>query len=75
MQAEVHEVGREPLTLIIVLPNSCSPGRWGAAEAYANTFSEIQRRYPNNHLEFIPFRYELRENGEMGLSSILAVGY
>lgn len=54
----VQVLSADPLVLIIDLPDGCSPGKWEAAESFAESFAGIVVKYPGKNFQFIPFSYD-----------------
>lgn len=50
----VKMVTADPLVLVIDLPDGCTPGRWEAAEAFAENVAELRRRFPGKRFQFVP---------------------
>jgi hypothetical protein len=85
---ESHEAGHrvkkvvdDPLTFLLVLPDGCTPGRWEAAEAFAEAVAELRQACPDVEFQFVPFSHEWVPRGSSSLSpadiavtSILAIG-
>ena len=72
---EILVVRETPITLMLKLPDGCTPGRWEAAEAFAEIVAQVVVRYPNNTFQFLPFSYNTPEDGtNPALDAILAVG-
>lgn len=67
-------VKKNPLVLIIDLPAGCTPGRWEAAEAFAEEFKKLKEDFPDNEFHFLPFSYDTPTDGtNPALNAILAV--
>lgn len=66
----VLTVSKNPLIMLLNLPDGCSPGRWEAAEAFAEAIAELRQKHLGQHFQFLPF--SLEANGG-GLNAILAV--
>lgn len=63
-QLESHEAGHKvkkvsdnPPTYLLVLPDGCTPGRWEAAEAFAEAVAELRQACPEADFQFVPFSY------------------
>ena len=71
---EIRFVSKEPLVLLLKLPDGCTPGRWEAAEAFAETISEVHKRFCGMRFQFLPFTYDTPSDGtNPALSAMLAV--
>lgn len=70
-EEEVVVVREEPLVVALKLPDGCTPGRWEAAESFADSIAELRRRYPGRTFQFVPFSYRYQESP--ALDTILAI--
>ncbi|MEK9184308.1 MAG: hypothetical protein AAB892_01095 [Patescibacteria group bacterium] len=68
----VKPVSDEPLVRILTLPDGITPGRFEAAEKFAEAIKELRAVYPGVQFQFIPFNYSPSRDGP-ALESILAV--
>ena len=71
----ISVVQADPLVLLITLPDGCTPGRWEAAESFAQSIAELREKYPGVKFQFIPFGYEIYKKGhyrKSAISSMLA---
>lgn len=55
---EIVKVRDEPLTLMLKLPDGCTPGRWESAEAFAEIIAEMRNRYPGKNFQLLSFSYD-----------------
>lgn len=71
---EIRVVREEPLTLLLKLPDGCTPGRWEAVEAFAEIFAEVRMRYPGKNFQRLPFSFSTYSDGtDPALDAILAI--
>jgi hypothetical protein len=71
---EIILVREEPLTLILKLPDGCTPGRWEAAEAFAEINAEMCKQYPGKTFQLLPFSYDTYKDGTSpALNAVLAI--
>lgn len=71
---EILIVSEVPLTLMLKLPDGCTPGRWGAAEAFSEIIAEMRKRYPDKTFQLLPFSYVTLSDGtNPSLSAVMAV--
>ena len=75
---EIEEDGKNHQTLLLMLPDGATQGRWEAVRAWHEIFAEVRRRYPNRQFQFLPHTYAATghtydEIGRSALESILAV--
>lgn len=71
---EIIKVHDEPLTLLLKLPDGCTPGRFEAAEAFTEIISEMQRRHPGNTFQLLPFSFCTANDGiNPALDAVLAI--
>lgn len=74
MDETIMVVQKEPLVLLLNLPDGCTPGRWESAEAFSELITETRKRYPDKRFQFLPFSYDTLSDGtNPALDSILAV--
>ena len=66
---EITLVRKDPLCLLLKLPDGYTPGRWEAVEPFADVIAEARRRYPGTSFQMLPFAYD----GDGGLMAVLAV--
>jgi len=57
----------DPKTFVVYL-EGCKSGNWDAAEAFANAFVGLKKRFPEGRFQIVPFRSD-----EDGVNSYLAV--
>lgn len=71
---EIVKVRDEPLTLMLTLPDGCTPGRWEAAEAFAEIIAEMHNRHPGKTFRLLPFSYDTpRDGANPALNAVLAI--
>ncbi|MBI2098041.1 MAG: hypothetical protein HYT49_00025 [Candidatus Wildermuthbacteria bacterium] len=71
---ELVTVRAELLTLMLKLPDGCTPGRWEAAEAFAEIIAEMRKRHPSKTFQLLPFSYDTLEDGtNPAISAVLAI--
>ena len=71
---EIAKVRDEPITLMLKLPDGCTPGRWEAAEAFAEIIAEMRKRYPGKTFQLLPFNYDTPKDGtDPALSAVMAI--
>ena len=71
---EIVKVRDEPLTLMLKLPDGCTPGRWEAAEAFAEVIAEMRNRHPDKTFQLLPFNYDTQKDGaNPAISAMLAI--
>ena len=71
---EIVTVRDEPLTLMLKLPDGCTPGRWEAAEAFAEIIAEMHSRHPGKTFQLLPFSYATPSGGtNPALDAMLAI--
>lgn len=71
---EIAVVREEPLTLLLKLPDGCTPGRWEAAKAFAEILAEVCKKHPGKNFQLLPFSYSTLNDGtNPALDSVLAV--
>jgi hypothetical protein len=62
-----------PLTLLITLPDGCRPGRFEAAQSFAQSVGRLRELYGKNmNFQLLPFEYVDDEEGT-ALVAILAI--
>ena len=66
---KVKKVADTPLTYLLVLPDGCTPGRWEAAEAFADAAQELSGVQPNVPFQLVPFSFS--QDG--GVNALLAL--
>lgn len=72
---EIVKVRDKPLTLLLKLPDGCTPGRWEAAEAFAEIIAEMRSRHPDKTFQLLPFSYNTPNDGvDPALDTVLAIG-
>jgi hypothetical protein len=64
-------IWRDPLVLLLNLPDGCTDGRVEAATAFAKVISGVRQRYPNKEFQYIPFDREIGSFG--GTTALLAI--
>ena len=69
---EILVVRETPLTLMLKLPDGCTPGRLEAADAFGEIIAEASNRYPGRTFQLLPFNYDACRDGP-ALSAVLAV--
>ncbi len=76
---EISILSKNPLSILISLPNGCDPGKFEAAEAFVASIKKIKEVCPEKIFQFIPFEYSVCignsdiQSGTSGLNSLLAV--
>jgi hypothetical protein len=73
MDELIVKVRDEPLTLVLKLPDGCTPGRWEAAEAFGEIIAEMRRRYPGKSFQLLPFSYVAPDGANPAIGVVLAV--
>ena len=69
----VRPVEGKILSYILVLPDGVRSGRYEAAEAFSEAFTELRKKHPGMSFDFLPFSYA-SDNGKFsGLNAILAI--
>ena len=63
-------IDKRSSTILITLTDGCTPGRWEAAEEFANAFMELHKKFPSQQFQFVPFSMD----GEGNTDSYLAIG-
>ncbi len=69
----VTTVSKEDRVYLINLPDGCAPGRWEAAEAFAEAVAELRTKCPSKSFTFTPFDHEKSTGGHGGIDSWLAI--
>ena len=74
MDENILLVQEEPLTLLLTLPDGCTPGRWEAAVSFAGIIRETKIKYSGKKFQLLPFSYDTPSDGtNPALNAILAV--
>ncbi len=68
----VKPVSEEPLVRMLTLPDGTTPGRFEAAEKFAEGIKELREKHPDMRFQLIPFNYDNCRDGP-ALSAILAI--
>ncbi len=69
----LEDYGAGPLTILIELPDGCDAGRFESAEAFAEAFIWLKKKYPEKKFQLLPFSYRTVAEKYPCLESILAV--
>ena len=65
---DMKQVFDNPLTILIQLPDGCTPGRWEAVEAFAQSVADLKNLHPDKNFQLLPFTFD-----DGNLSSMLAI--
>jgi hypothetical protein len=81
MQLESHWAGHavrpvktSPLSYLLCLPDGITPGRYEAAEAFADAYVELSQMHLDRRFNFFPFSYKTDDGGKNpALNAVLAI--
>jgi hypothetical protein len=70
----VRKVRECPLSYLLVLPDGVTTGRWEAADAFVDAYSELREKHPQTKFNYLPFSYKTYGDGkDPALDAILAI--
>lgn len=67
--SENQEVGTGLHAYLLALPGNVGPGKWQAAEYFAEAIVALKERHPTSTFDFIPIAY----SSSGGLEALLAI--